>query len=207
MIGSTLQNEIARAYLTFCAHLPAAACPKIFRKFWDRRRFPFCRLPAQNFPEILGAGNIWRRFAAFFAPKFSGNFGTETLFQEITRYLKFVGNFGTVRPKFSGNFGTIFLILSCQISGKFRLHEIFRQIWNRSSGRQISRKFRSHEIFREIWNRSSGAVCRNFPKFLGSKIFWKFWGRFAVFFVPKLSGNFGTRNASSRDYTKRQIYR
>ena len=72
--------------------------------------------------------------------------------------------------------------ISRQISGKFRSHEIFREIWNRSSGRQISRKFRSHEISRQIWNRSSGAVLRNFQKISGPK----FPGNLGV----KFSGNF-----------------
>ena len=124
--------------------------------------------------------------------------GRETLLHEITRDLKFLGNFGTVRPKFSRKMWNEFFSLS---RGKFRSHEIFREIWNRSSGRQISRKFRSREISQEIWNRSSGAVFRNFQKILGSKISWKFWGRkFILLFaptsppqpVPKFSGNFGT---------------
>ena len=169
----TKLHETARAYLAFCAHLPPAACPKISRQFWDRRRSTLSCLPAQIFPEILGQtlGDYSVRFSLQNFPEILGR---ETLHHEITRDLKFLGNFGTVRPKFSRKSWTIFSLSRVKFLGKFRSH---REIWNRSSGRQISRKFRSHEISREIWNRSSGAVFRNFQKILGSKISWKFWGR------------------------------
>ena len=69
---------------------------------------------------------------------------------------------------------------------------------------EVSRKFRLHEISREIWKRSSGAVFRNFSKKFGSKIYWKFWGGFEYFLFQNSPGILvGTRNASSQDYTKR----
>ena len=53
------------------------------------------------------------------------------------------------------------------------------------------------EILRKIWG----------PKFPGNFGVGNIWQLFAVFFAPKFSRNLGRRNASSRDYTKRQISR
>ena len=47
-------------------------------------------------------------------------------------------------------------------------------------------------------------MIQNFLEILGVRHIWRL---FAVFFAPQFSGNFGTRNASSRDYTKREISR
>ena len=88
---------------------------------------------SQNFPAIFGTGDVLLSHVS--QPKFSrkilgqetfGDYSLrfspqnspeilerETLLHEITRDLKLLGNFGTVRPKFSGKFwNEFFLIIS-----------------------------------------------------------------------------------------------
>ena len=126
---------------------------EIFRKFWDGIRSTLSCLPAQ-IPGHFGKGNSWQLFAMFCAPKFSGNFGTRNASsRDYTRR---------------------------QISRKFwnGAFQVFQEILERFFIilRQISRKFRSHEIFRQIWNRSSGAVFEILRTFWGPKFPGNFWG-------------------------------
>ena len=148
-----------------------------FRSYEIFRRETFYSLmsPSPNFPGNFGIGNILKFFVVFCAPKFFGHFGMRNV-----------------------------------SSRDYTRRQISRKFW-KGAFHQISGKIRSYEIFRQIWNRSSGAVFRNSQKILGSKISWKFWGREYLIidryisFLQIFSGNFGTGNASSRDYTKRQF--
>ena len=197
--------------LLFAPTPPRAACPKISRKFWDGRRFTLSRVPAQIFPEILGQ-ETFGDYSLRFSPQNSSEIlGRETLLHEITRDLKFLGNFGTVRPKFSGNFwNEFFLISRVKFLGNF-VHTKFSEKFGTGAlgvkfpGNFVHTKFPdkfgtgalglSCEIFRkfrvqnflEIWasNFQEISFTRNFPINLEQEL----WGC-----IPKFSGNFGVQN-------------
>ena len=126
-------------------------------------------------------GNIWRLFAALFAPKFSGNFGTgDAASQDYTI------------PAISRKFW----------DGP---SQIFPKFWNDFLLSRI--KFLGNFVPTKFWAGRRSTLSRLQPKFPGNFGTGKIWQLFAVLCAPKFSGNFGTRNASSRDYTKHQISR
>ena len=133
-------------------------------------------------PEILGQ-EIFGDYSLRFSPQNSPEIlGRETLLPEITRDLNFLGNFGTVRPKFSRKFWHEFVLLSrVKFLGNF-VHTKFREIWNRSSGRQILGNFVHTKFSEKFGTGALGLSCEIFRKFRGPK----FPGNLGV----KLSGNF-----------------
>ena len=105
--------------------------------------------------------------------------GRETLLHDITRDLKFLGNFGMVRPKFSRKFWNDFFSLSrVKFLGNFVPTKFSEKFGIGALGVKFLGNF----------------VPTKFPDKLGtgalglySEIFRKFWG-------PKFPGNFGVGN-------------
>ena len=203
--------------LLFAPTSPRQPVPKFsgnFGKFWDRRCFTFCRLPAQVSPEIFGAGNIWRLFAALFAPKFSGNFGTGDAASRDCTIPEFSRKFWDAPSQIFQEFWNEFFLISRQISRKFRSHEIFRKF---RDGRRSTLSRLPAQIFLEILRQetfvnyslcfllpnSAGILAREMlhceitrnVKFLGNfgAAHSKFPGNFGTFFLlsrVKFLGNF-----------------
>ena len=125
--------------------------PKFSRKIWGQETF----------------GDYSMHFSPPNSPKILGR---ETLLHEITRDLKFLGNFGTVRPKFSRKFWIDFVLLSrVKFLGNF-FHTKFSEKFGTGA---LGVKFLGHFVHTKFPNKfgtgALGLSCEISGKFRGPK--------------------------------------
>ena len=146
-----------------------------FRKFWDGRRSTLSSLPAQIFLEILGQEAFGNYLLCFALRNSPGIWGRETLLREITRNVKFQGNFGTAHSKFSRKFWKDFFKLSrVKFLGNF-VHTKFSDRFGTGAlglYSEILRKFWGPTFPGNFWGRKHLATVRCV---FCSKILREFW--------------------------------